>query len=128
MEHSDSITEKAFNPGLPGTKGKLKIYIGMSAGVGKTYRMLEEAHRLLDAGVNVQIGYIETHNRKDTAGLVAGLPIIPRRSAFYKGKSIEEMDLQAILVMSPAIVVVDELAHSNMPGSRNAKRWEDVLE
>ncbi len=126
MENEQSMREQVF-PAAPAA-GKLKIYIGMSAGVGKTYRMLEEAHRLLKAGVNLQIGYVETHNRKETAALLEGLPVIPRRSAFYKGKSLEEMDLQAILVLAPAVVVVDELAHSNMPGSRHEKRWEDVMD
>lgn len=109
-------------------KGKLKIYLGMSAGVGKTYRMLQEAHQLLRDGVNVRIGYIETHNRKETAALTAGLPIIPRREIFYKGKRLEELDVQAILLMRPEVVLIDELAHSNIPGSKNEKRWQDVLD
>ncbi len=109
-------------------KGKLKIYIGMSAGVGKTFRMLEEAQQLLKSGVNIQIGFVETHGRKDTAELMNGLPLIPRRTAFYKGKSLEELDVQAILLLHPEVVVVDELAHSNIPGSRNGKRWQDVMD
>lgn len=76
-------------------RGKFKIYIGMSAGVGKTYRMLQEAHQLLEAGVDVRIGYIETHGRPETEALVAGLPVIPRRRLFYKGKELEELDMQA---------------------------------
>src|ERR1700749_2302926 len=78
-------------------RGKFKIYIGMSAGVGKTFRMLQESHTLLKNGVDLKIGYIETHNRKETQELMEGLPEIPRRKLFYKGKSLEEMDLQAIL-------------------------------
>jgi len=109
-------------------KGKLKIYIGMSAGVGKTYRMLQEAHQLIKDGVDVRIGYIETHNRKETAALVEGLPVIPRREVFYKGKRLEELDVQAILLMQPNVVLIDELAHSNIPGSKNEKRWQDVLD
>ncbi len=109
-------------------KGKLKIYIGMSAGVGKTFRMLEEAQQLLKSGVNVQIGFVETHGRKDTAELMNGLPLIPRRTAFYKGKSLDELDVQAILLLHPEVVVVDELAHSNIPGSKNRKRWQDVMD
>lgn len=109
-------------------KGKLKIYIGMSAGVGKTYRMLQEAHSLLRHGTDVRIGYVETHGRLETEALVAGLPLIPRRTAFYRGKLLEELDVQAILLVHPEVVVVDELAHSNIPGSKNAKRWEDVLD
>lgn len=109
-------------------KGKLKIYLGMSAGVGKTYRMLQEAHQLLGDGVDVRIGYIETHNRKETAELVDGLPLIPRRELFYKGKKLDELDVQAILLVHPAVVLVDELAHTNVPGSKNEKRWQDVLD
>lgn len=109
-------------------KGRLKIYIGMSAGVGKTYRMLQEAHRLLANGINIRIGYVETHSRKETQALIEGLPIIPRREVFYRGKRLEELDVQAILLLSPEVVIVDELAHSNIPGSKNEKRWQDVLD
>jgi len=110
------------------SRGKLKIYIGMSAGVGKTYRMLQEAHRRLDNGENIRIAYIETHGRKETEALIAGLPIIPRRDVFYKGKRLEELDVQAVLLLHPDVVVVDELAHTNIPGSKNEKRWQDVLD
>ncbi len=110
------------------TRGRLKIYIGMSAGVGKTYRMLQEAHNLLRNNVNIKIGYIETHKRKETEELVAGLPIIPRRELFYKGKKLDELDVQAILLLHPETVIVDELAHTNIPGSKNQKRWQDVLD
>ena len=109
-------------------RGKFKVYIGMSAGVGKTYRMLQEAHQLLDAGVDVQIGYIETHGRPETEALTEGLPFIPRRKLFYKGKELEEMDMQAIINLHPDIVVVDELAHTNIEGSANPKRWQDVMQ
>lgn len=109
-------------------KGKFKIYIGMSAGVGKTFRMLQEAHTLLKNGIDVKIGYIETHFRKETHELLDGLPIIPRRSIFYKGKNLEEMDVQAIINLRPEVVIVDELAHTNIEGSKNEKRWQDVLE
>lgn len=109
-------------------KGKLKIYIGMSAGVGKSYRMLQEAHNLLRNGVNVKIGYIETHKRKETEALVEGLPVIPRRKVFYKGKELDELDVQAILLLEPEVVIIDELAHTNIPGSKNEKRWQDVLD
>jgi two-component system sensor histidine kinase KdpD len=107
-------------------RGKLKIYIGMSAGVGKTYRMLQEAHALLKSGINIQIGYIETHNREETHSLLSGLPIIPRRKIFYKGKELEELDVQAVINIHPEVIVVDELAHSNAAGSKNPKRWQDV--
>jgi two-component system sensor histidine kinase KdpD len=109
-------------------KGKFKLYIGMIAGVGKTYRMLKEARGLLKKGIDVQIGYIETHGRKDTERVLEGLPLIPRRKVFYKGKELEEMDLQAILNIRPEIVIVDELAHTNIPGSKHEKRWQDVVE
>ena len=108
-------------------RGKFKIYIGMIAGVGKSYRMLQEAHDLLDNGVDVQIGYIETHKRAGTEALLEGLPIIPRKKIFYKGKELEEMDLEAILRIHPEIVIVDELAHTNVEGSANKKRWQDVM-
>ena len=109
-------------------RGKFKIYIGMIAGVGKSYRMLQEAHQLLEVGVDVKIGYIETHGRPDTEALVSGLPVIARRKLFYKGKELEEMDLQGILNTHPEIVIVDELAHTNIEGSEHAKRWQDVLQ
>ncbi|WP_321334663.1 sensor protein KdpD [uncultured Bacteroides sp.] len=108
-------------------RGKFKIYVGMIAGVGKSYRMLQEAHDLLDNGVDVQIGYIETHGRTATEALIAGLPLIPRRKIFYKGKELEEMDVEAIVRMHPEIVIVDELAHTNVEGSLNEKRWQDVM-
>ncbi|MDB5030735.1 sensor protein KdpD [Mucilaginibacter sp.] len=109
-------------------RGKFKIYIGMSAGVGKTYRMLQEVQSLLRNGIDAKIGYIETHQRKETEALMEGLSIIPRRHLFYKGKDMEEMDLNAILNLRPEVVVVDELAHTNIEGSKNEKRWQDVLD
>ena len=109
-------------------RGKFKVYIGMSAGVGKTFRMLQEAHSLLRNGVDIKIGYIETHQRAETAALMDGLPLIPRRTLFYKGKELEEMDMQGILNLHPEVVVVDELAHTNIGGSKNEKRWQDVME
>lgn len=109
-------------------RGKFKIYIGMSAGVGKTYRMLQEAHSLLKNGIDVKIGYIETHFRKETHDLLEGLPVIPRRKLFYKGKELDELDVQAVISLRPEVVVVDELAHTNIEGSKNEKRWQDVFE
>lgn len=108
-------------------RGKFKIYVGMIAGVGKSYRMLQEAHDLLDNGVDVQIGYIEAHGRIATEALISGLPLIPRRKIFYKGKELEEMDVEAIIMIHPEIVVVDELAHTNVEGSVHEKRWQDVM-
>ncbi|WP_297334234.1 sensor protein KdpD [Flavobacterium sp.] len=109
-------------------KGKFKVYIGMSAGVGKTFRMLQEAHTLLRNGIDVKIGFIETHNRKETHELLEGLPVIPKRFLFYKGKQLEEMDVQAIINLRPEVVIVDELAHTNIEGSKNDKRWQDVMD
>lgn len=100
----------------------------MSAGVGKTYRMLQEAHTLLKNGIDVKIGYIETHYRAETHALLDGLPVIPRRKLFYKGKELDELDVQAILNLRPEVVIVDELAHTNIEGSKNEKRWQDVME
>jgi len=90
--------------------------------------MLQEGHNLLRQGVNVMIGYVETHGRKETHALIEGLPLIPRKTIFYKGKELQEMDLQSILNIHPEVVIVDELAHSNVPGSKNEKRWQDALE
>jgi two-component system sensor histidine kinase KdpD len=109
-------------------RGKFKIYIGMSAGVGKTYRMLQEAHSLLKHNIDVKIGYIETHGREETSALLEGLPLIPRRTLFYKGKELEEMDLNSIINQRPDVVIVDELAHSNIEGSLHEKRWQDVVD
>lgn len=127
MNHQPSI-QHFLNLIKESRRGKFKVYIGMIAGVGKSYRMLQEAHQLLDNGVDVQIGYIETHGRVETQALVEGLPIIERRKIFYKGKELEEMDVDAIIREHPEIVIVDELAHSNVDGSKNEKRWQDVLD
>jgi two-component system sensor histidine kinase KdpD len=111
-----------------GKRGRLKLYIGFAAGVGKTYRMLEEAHALKKRGVDIVIGFIETHTRVETAALVEGLEVVPRRQVEYRGVVVEEMSLNNILKRNPAVVIVDELAHTNVPGSRNRKRYQDVLE
>src|ERR1700694_5492266 len=109
-------------------RGKFKIYIGMSAGVGKTYRMLQETQTLLRNGVDVKIGFIETHNRIETSQLLEGIPVLPRRKLFYKGKELEELDVQAVINLHPEIVIIDELAHTNIEGSKNEKRWQDVMD
>jgi two-component system, OmpR family, sensor histidine kinase KdpD len=124
METSHTSTSSLFGK----RKGKLKVYIGMIAGVGKSYRMLQEAHELQAAGVDVAIGLIETHQRPETEALVDGLRVISRKQLFYKGKNLEEMDLEQILKLRPEVVIVDELAHSNIPGSKNQKRWQDVMD
>ena len=109
-------------------KGKLKVFFGMAAGVGKTYSMLTEGRRMHTAGIDVVIGYLESHQRKDTDELAAGLPLLPRMKLDYRGRPLEEMDLDAVLARRPALVLVDELAHTNAPGARNRKRYQDVLE
>jgi two-component system, OmpR family, sensor histidine kinase KdpD len=111
-----------------GKRGRLKIYLGFAAGVGKTYRMLEEAHALGKRGVDVVIGFVETHGRAETAALIDGLDVIPRKDVEYRGLTVGEMDLDAILARRPEVVVVDELPHTNVPGSRHEKRYQDVLE
>src|SRR5512139_205444 len=107
-------------------RGRLKVYLGYSAGVGKTYQMLLEGHRLKNEGIDVAIGLLEAHGRADIARLAQGLEVIPRRRHEYRGISIEEMDVDAILARKPQVALIDELAHTNVPGSRNAKRYEDV--
>src|SRR5215470_1319314 len=107
-------------------RGKLKIYIGHAAGVGKTYQMLEDAHLLKKQGVNVVVGFVETHGRAETQAKIEGLEVVPRRPVPYKGKTFEEMDLPAILRRKPEVVLVDELAHTNVPGAENEKRYQDV--
>jgi two-component system sensor histidine kinase KdpD len=107
-------------------RGKLKIYLGYGAGVGKTWQMLLEGHRLKKEGVDVAIGLVETHGRKETADLIEGLEVIPRRQVQYRGISLEEMDLEVVLERRPEVALVDELAHTNVPGSKNTKRYQDV--
>lgn len=107
-------------------RGKLKIYLGYGPGVGKTWQMLLEGRRLKDEGIDVVIGLVETHGRAETAGLTEGLEVVPRRQIQYRGITIEEMDLEALLARKPQVALVDELAHTNAPESSNAKRYQDV--
>jgi two-component system sensor histidine kinase KdpD len=109
-------------------RGQLRIYLGAAPGVGKTYAMLGEGHRRLARGTDVVVGFAETYNRKLTAQLLGGLEIVARRVITYRGGTFEEMDLDAVLARKPEVALVDELAHTNIPGSRNAKRWQDVEE
>ena len=109
-------------------RGRLKVYIGFAAGVGKTYRMLEEAHALKQRGVDVVLGLIETHGRAETAALIEGLEYVPRRAVRYRGLVLEEMDVDAVIARRPQVVVVDEVAHTNAPDARNHKRYQDVLD
>lgn len=108
-------------------RGKLKLYLGFAAGVGKTWRMLEEAHALRRRGVDVVGALVETHGRAETAALVGDLEVVPRRRVEYRGVAVEEMDLDAVLARKPTVAIVDEIPHTNAPGSRHAKRWQDVL-
>ena len=108
-------------------RGRLKLYVGFAAGVGKTYRMLQEAQDLKRRGVDVVVAYVETHGRSDTAALIEGLEVVPRKRSEYRGVPVEEMDVQAVLSRKPQIAVVDEIPHTNAPGSQNRKRWQDVL-
>lgn len=108
-------------------RGRLKVYIGPAAGVGKTYQMLEEAHALQKRGIDVVLAFIETHGRAETAALVVGLETVPRTRLEHRGVTIEEMDLGAVLARRPRVAIVDELPHTNAPGSRNKKRYQDVL-
>jgi len=109
-------------------RGRLKIYMGFAAGVGKTFRMLEEAHALRKRGVDVVIGFVETHGRAETEALIEGLEVVPRRRVEYRGVAVEELDVDAVIARKPAVAIVDELAHTNAPGSRRPKRYQDVLD
>ena len=124
----EAAGENFFNLVQKGRRGSFKIYIGLAAGVGKTYRMLQDARQFIQKGIDVVIGYAETHGREDTESLLEGLPVIPRKQIYYRGRELEEMDLDAILLRRPEVAVVDELAHTNAPGSFHSKRYQDVEE
>src|SRR5512134_44432 len=109
-------------------RGRLKLYIGYAAGVGKTWQMLEEAHALKRRGVDVVGALIEPHQRAETAALIGDLELVPRRRVEHRGVVVEEMDLEAVLARKPAVAIVDEIPHTNVPGSKNRKRWQDVLD
>ena len=108
-------------------RARLRIYICAAPGVGKMYEMLQEAHALRARGLDVVVGYSETHGRRDTEGQVKDLELVPRRTVEYRNVTMEDMDVDAIVRRKPQVCVVDELAHTNVPGSRNAKRYQDVL-
>src|SRR6266853_1270151 len=124
----DEILARMKRKEIESTRGKLKIFFGMSPGVGKTYAMLQAARQKQADGCEVVIGIVETHGRKETEALLEGMPIMPRTQIEYRGTKLEEMDLDAILTWHPGLAVVDELAHTNAPGSRHPKRYQDVLE
>jgi two-component system sensor histidine kinase KdpD len=107
-------------------RGKLKIYIGSAAGVGKTYRMLQEAHDLRRRNIDIVVAYVEPHRRSETLAQIGDIEVVPRRRIDYRGVTLEEMDVDAVIARRPSVAIVDELAHTNVPGSRNAKRWQDV--
>ncbi len=109
-------------------RGRLKLFLGFAAGVGKTYEMLSEANRRRNGGQDIIIGYVETHKRKETEGQIGALERVPRKEVEYKGAIFEEMDTSAIIARHPKWVLVDELAHTNVPGSKNEKRYQDVIE
>ncbi len=116
-----------MNPAPRGKPGRLKIILGYAAGVGKTYKMLDEGHTLAAQGHDVVVGYFEPHGRKETIALAEGLEFVPRRAIEYRGRRFEEMDTPAILQRHPEICLVDEFPHTNVPGAERSKRWEDVL-
>jgi two-component system sensor histidine kinase KdpD len=107
-------------------RGRLRVYVGMAPGVGKTYRMIEEGHRRLARGTDVVVGFVEPHGRPRTAELLEGLEVVPRRRVEYRGVVLDEMDTDAILARKPTVALIDELAHTNIPGSAREKRWQDV--
>ena len=109
-------------------RGKLKVYIGSAAGTGKSYRMLNEAHDLRRRGIDVVVGFIETHQRAETEAQIRDLEVIPRKKIEYRGVTLEEMDVDAIVARRPQVAIIDEFAHTNVPGSKRRKRWEDVSE
>ena len=129
MNDGDRRDPEAFLDLVPQTKkGTLKVYLGGAAGVGKTYRMLEEAHHLRDGGHDVVLGFIETHGRAETAARIGDLETVPLRELPYRGVVLMEMDVPAILARKPEFAIVDELAHTNAAGSRHSKRYQDVEE
>lgn len=128
MSQADDILKTIQRAEAKEGQGKLKIFMGMVAGVGKTYAMLKAAHTLKESGQNPMVGYVETHNRQETADLVLGLNVLPRKKIPYKDVFLEEFDIDACLELKPKLVLIDELAHTNVPGSRHHKRWQDVLE
>lgn len=108
------------------TRGRLRVYLGMAPGVGKTYRMLEEGHRRRARGTDLVVGFVEAHGRQHTIELLEGLEIVPRARVEYRGITVEEMDTDAVIARHPTVTLVDELAHTNVPGSTREKRWQDV--
>ncbi len=126
LDRRPSAEEMLARIGGSHERGRLRVYLGMAPGVGKTYRMLEEGHRRLKRGTDLVVGFVEPHGRPETAKLLDGLEIVPRRRIEYRGVVVEEMDTDAIIARSPTVALIDELAHTNAPGSAREKRWQDV--
>jgi two-component system sensor histidine kinase KdpD len=126
LDTRPSAEEMLARIGASSERGRLRVYLGMAPGVGKTYRMLEEGHRRLKRGTDLVVGFVEPHGRAETAKLLDGLEIVPRRRIEYRGVVVEEMDTDAILARKPTVALIDELAHTNAPGSAREKRWQDV--
>jgi two-component system sensor histidine kinase KdpD len=124
----DALLSRIRTEAARAERAKLRIYLGYAPGVGKTFAMLSAARELRETGKEVVIGLVETHARYDTAALVLGLEMLPRRQIEYKGRKLEEFDLDAALARKPKVLLLDELAHTNAPGARHAKRWQDVLD
>ncbi|MHB8958848.1 MAG: universal stress protein [Candidatus Limnocylindrales bacterium] len=122
---ADELLARLHAEGQSG-RGRLRVYLGMAPGVGKTYRMLEEGHRRVERGTDLVVGYAECHGRPNTVRLLDGLEVVPRASLAYRGVLLEEMDTDAVIARHPTVALVDELAHQNIPGSARAKRWQDV--
>jgi two-component system, OmpR family, sensor histidine kinase KdpD len=136
-DHADVSTERRHSPRTEADfaalvqrreRGKLKLYVGSAAGTGKTYRMINEAHDLRRRGIDVVIAFVETHWRADTEAQLRDIEVVSRQQIAYRGVTLEEMDVDAVISRRPRIAVVDELAHSNVPGARHRKRWEDVMQ
>ena len=125
---TETISAHATGTAAPARRGQLRIYLGAAAGVGKTFAMLGEGHRRLSRGADVVVAFVETHGRRRTGEQMVGLEVMPRAKIAYRGSVFEEMDIDAVLARHPQIALVDELAHTNVPGSRNAKRWQDIEE
>jgi len=124
----DQLLEKARREAERNREGQLKLFFGAAPGVGKTYAMLEAAQQKRAEGADIVVGLVETHGRKETEALLEGLEILPRRAMEYRGTILQEFDLDRALARKPAIILVDELAHTNAPGSRHKKRWQDIYE
>src|SRR3981081_1220479 len=125
---ADEMLDRVRRQAGAGARGRHRVYLGIAPGVGKTYTALEELHRRKERGTDVVIGFLETHGRPKTLEIAGALEMVPRKKIAYKGVTVEEMDTDAVIARHPAVVLVDELAHTNAPGSKHEKRWQDVEE